>query len=471
MSTRVGSLFTGSGMLDEAVRAVLGGEVAWHAEHEPATETNPRPTQAAARLLAYRYPGVPNLGDITTVDWTAVERVDVLTGGFPCQDVSHAGKRAGLKAGTRSGLWARMCDAIDALRPPLVVAENVRGLLSAEADSAVEPCTGCVGDRPGVSLRALGRVLADLADLGYDARWHGLRAADVGAPHERFRVFILATDTTGNAWGFLNGDGRTVADAERVGRDGWSHDARWGTVGRVAATGAGAGATADTDDRRYAAVMAGGTSTGQPEPARDPAPTADAAHVGHELGGRARDGRDRSPHSRCCHDGCSGIHETVAFCDGRHHCTPADSSGYGRDEGWPEPARIIRGSDAAECGATAAYMGRAGRGVRPAPSGMGELRTTRVLTEVSWGQYEPAIRRWESVLGRPAPAPTEPGPRGGQRLSPRLTEWMMGWPEGWVTDVPGITRNEALRICGNGVVPQQATAALRILLDAGECAA
>lgn len=87
-----------------------------------------------------------------------------------------------------------------------------------------------------------------------------------------------------------------------------------------------------------------------------------------------------------------------------------------------------------------------------------------------WGKYEPAIRRWER-LTRPAPAPTEPGPRGGQRLSRWFDEWLMGWPDGWVTNVPGITRNDALRICGNGVVPQQAAAALRWLLNAQERAA
>lgn len=83
----------------------------------------------------------------------------------------------------------------------------------------------------------------------------------------------------------------------------------------------------------------------------------------------------------------------------------------------------------------------------------------------NWGPYEGAVRRWEAVLGRPAPAPTEPNTKGGQRLSPRFTEWMMGVPEGWITDVD-ISRNEQLKACGNGVVPQQAEAALRDMLEA-----
>lgn len=82
-----------------------------------------------------------------------------------------------------------------------------------------------------------------------------------------------------------------------------------------------------------------------------------------------------------------------------------------------------------------------------------------------WGKFEPAIRRWEETLGRPAPAPTKPdGKEGAHRLSSAFTEWMMGLPDGWITDV-GLSRNEELKACGNGVVPQQAEFALRILLE------
>ena len=70
------------------------------------------------------------------------------------------------------------------------------------------------------------------------------------------------------------------------------------------------------------------------------------------------------------------------------------------------------------------------------------------------------MRRWEQVLGRPAPAPNEPGRNGHPRLSAAFTEWMMGLPAGWVTAVPGVTRSEALKLAGNGVVPQQAAHAL-----------
>ena len=83
----------------------------------------------------------------------------------------------------------------------------------------------------------------------------------------------------------------------------------------------------------------------------------------------------------------------------------------------------------------------------------------------SWGKFEPAIRRWEQTLGRPAPAPTKPdGKDGAHRLSSKFTEWMMGLPDGWITNC-GLSRNEELKACGNGVVPQQAELALRILLE------
>jgi DNA (cytosine-5)-methyltransferase 1 len=81
----------------------------------------------------------------------------------------------------------------------------------------------------------------------------------------------------------------------------------------------------------------------------------------------------------------------------------------------------------------------------------------------NWGKFEPAIRRWESIIGRPAPEPTKPdGKDGNHRLSSKFTEWMMGLPDGWITDI-GLKRNDELKACGNGVVPQQAELALSLL--------
>jgi DNA (cytosine-5)-methyltransferase 1 len=180
---KIGSLFSGYGGLDLAVAEAFGAEVVWHCEWD----------DAPAKILKRNFPGVPNFRDVSKVDWAAVEPVDILTGGFPCQDLSLAGKRAGLRDGTRSGLWSEFAEAIRVIQPKFVVIENVRGLLSASAYCDLEFCPWCMGDESGEPvLRALGAVLGDLADIGYDAEWTGIRAADAGAPHNRFRIFIVA---------------------------------------------------------------------------------------------------------------------------------------------------------------------------------------------------------------------------------------------------------------------------------------
>lgn len=203
---RIGSLFSGYGGLDLAVEHVFNATTVWFSELN----------ELVARVFSHHWPDAPNLGDITTIDWSQVEPVDILIGGFPCQDVSTVGKRVGLAPGTRSGLWAHMAAAIDALQPEWVVIENVRGLLSSPATRppsegddhdrrnpgdatpgdatlrGLEPDPWHLGDSTTRPLRALGAVLGDLADLRLDARWIGLPASLVGAPHQRFRVFAVA---------------------------------------------------------------------------------------------------------------------------------------------------------------------------------------------------------------------------------------------------------------------------------------
>lgn len=155
-----GSLCTGYGGLDLAVMAVTGARLAWCAETD----------RHAAAVLRRHWPGVPNLGDITALDWAAVPRVDLVTAGWPCQDISYAGAGAGITEGTRSGLWLHIAEGLRRLRPSYVFLENVAALRT----------------------RGLGKVLGDLAALGYDTQWVCLRAADVGAPHRRDRLLILA---------------------------------------------------------------------------------------------------------------------------------------------------------------------------------------------------------------------------------------------------------------------------------------
>ena len=168
------SLFSGYGGLDMALRMVYpDAETVYVSDIE----------EGPCRVLAARFPDADNLGDITKIDWKALEPVDVILGGSPCQDLSQAGQRAGMKPGTRSGLWESMFHAIKITRPRLVVWENVRGALNAGAFSLMESGTRHLGGGPdGPVLRALGRVLGDLAGIGYDTQWTTLRACDVGAP-------------------------------------------------------------------------------------------------------------------------------------------------------------------------------------------------------------------------------------------------------------------------------------------------
>ncbi len=160
---RIGSMFSGVGGLDMAVHALFpGSSLAWLCEND----------DKATAVLDIRFPGVPNHRDITTIDWTAVEPVDVIAGGFPCQDISQAGKRAGIKEGTRSGLWFAMLDAVRVLRPRLLLLENVAAITTPDGGLDV--------------------VLGSLAEAGFDAEWTLLRASDVGAPHRRDRWFCVA---------------------------------------------------------------------------------------------------------------------------------------------------------------------------------------------------------------------------------------------------------------------------------------
>lgn len=155
----VGSLFSGIGGIELGLEAAGGFRTIWNCEIEP----------YPSAVLAERWPEIPNLGDITKVDWSGVEKPDVLCGGFPCQDISQAGKRAGI-GGKKSGLWKEYLRAIRELRPRYAVIENVAALVG----------------------RGLDVVLTDLAALGYDAEWEIISAADVEAHQNRSRLFLIA---------------------------------------------------------------------------------------------------------------------------------------------------------------------------------------------------------------------------------------------------------------------------------------
>lgn len=160
-----GSLFSGIGGLDLGLERA-GMTCAWQVEND----------DYATRVLAKHWPGVTRYGDIRTIGrdfecgccgWP--EPVDLIAGGFPCQDISVAGKGKGL-AGERSGLWREFYRIVEEMRPPWVLIENV----------------------PALRTRGLRTVLSDLRASGYDAEWDGVSAAHVGAPHRRDRLFVVA---------------------------------------------------------------------------------------------------------------------------------------------------------------------------------------------------------------------------------------------------------------------------------------
>jgi DNA (cytosine-5)-methyltransferase 1 len=309
-----------------AVEEVFGGTTAWVSDIDP----------GASKILAHHWPTVPNLGDLTAVDWSSVEPVDIVLGGYPCQPFSNAGKRKGTD--DERHIWPWIARALGVLRPRYAIFENVGGHLRLGFDT----------------------VLADLARLGFDVEWCVVRASEVGAPHARRRLFVLAT-------------------------------------------------------------------------------AADAPDLRHERGGAAR-GWGHGPAD-------SGV-------------AAADARGLGlrRDGELPAGRYALRGglrNDAPRCGAPA-----------PAhPDGCGQrphvVDLRKREPDAAWGGFLPAIRRWERASGRHAPGAVD----DRRRLSPAFVEWLMGLPDGHVTAVPELTRNQQLHALGNGVVPQQAAAALRLLTD------
>lgn len=157
---RIGSLFSGIGGLELGLeRAIPRAEVAWQVEQDP----------YARAVLAKHWPQATRYEDVRQVGAHNLPPVDLLCGGFPCQDISQAGKQAGID-GERSGLWAEYARIISELRPRYAVMENVSALLA----------------------RGMGRVLGDLAACGYDAIWDCIPAQAVGAHHRRDRIFIVA---------------------------------------------------------------------------------------------------------------------------------------------------------------------------------------------------------------------------------------------------------------------------------------
>ncbi len=187
-----GSLFAGIGGFDLGFERA-GIKTLWQVEIE----------DYCRKVLERHFPNAKRYAEIRECGADNLERVDIISGGFPCQDISNAGKRAGIE-GERSGLWSEMLRIVCELRPRYVVVENVSALLG----------------------RGMGRVLGDLAEGGYDCEWDCLPAAAFGAPHIRDRVWLLAYSRqepgcadgrpdSGNGCAFVLPQGNVRTEAQR----------------------------------------------------------------------------------------------------------------------------------------------------------------------------------------------------------------------------------------------------------------
>tara|TARA_R110000824_G_scaffold395256_2_gene595761 strand:- start:774 stop:1505 length:732 start_codon:yes stop_codon:yes gene_type:complete len=163
MSIKIGSLFSGIGSLELGLeRSIPNSETVWQVEQDKFCQS----------ILAKHWPDAQLYNDVCDVGVHNLEPVDLICGGFPCQDIAICGKQGGIY-GERSGLWWEMQRIISELRPRVVVVENV----------------------PNLYVLGMREVLGSMAEIGYDAEWTTISAAQCGAPHKRNRVWIVAYPT------------------------------------------------------------------------------------------------------------------------------------------------------------------------------------------------------------------------------------------------------------------------------------
>lgn len=373
---KIGSLFSGLGGLELGLEWAGVGHTVWQCEQNT----------AAQAVLRRHWPGVPVYSDVRTIGASNVEPVDVLCGGFPCQDISVAGNGAGLE-GARSGLWFEYLRLIRELRPRYVVAENVAALIT----------------------RGLEVVLGGLAESGYDALWLPIRASDVGAPHRRERIFIVA-------WRLDVGPGR-VSDADR-------------DAVRVESERRGVGARA-TDERDAESVDVGAGFVGDANGAR--------------LERRRVLGCERSDQWTAREASTEGL----ADCDRLRKLQP--EGGFGAE--W---RRISNGSEK-----LADPPGVRQLGGSPFGASAEQPRADGIRAYVErvheWPPSPGDVEGWADYLARfPSRSPSVRG-----RLNVGFVEALMGVPDDW-TDADVVTRSgarrttraERLKMCGNAVVPQ-----------------
>ena len=311
-----------------AVEAYFNAETVWICEFD----------KHASKVIDAHF-NVPNYGDLKTTDWTQVESIDILTAGYPCQPFSHAGSRKG--AADERHLWPYIKEIIGILRPRFVVLENVRGHF-------------------GLGFR---EVLSDLASIRYDARWTLIRASEVGAPHRRERLFIVAHPI-----------GTRPSRAES--------------------------SSLSPDESRFA-----GKNT-----------------------------NDKYTYTNC------------------QRCNLGQNSGNEVEyQGQSQliASRLVETITTHTNGDSCTQSRRADSQLRAEGVGLRGRQNKR--------QAGAKFRFSLEMDTKTVPAPLDQG-----RLNVKFVEYMMGLPDGWVTDVD-ITRAQMLKILGNGVVPQQAYRALEIL--------
>ena len=164
----------------------------------------------AQKVLQKNFPDVPIYKDIKKLDGKEFKNIDLITGGFPCQDISVAGRGIGLEEGTRSSLWFEMLRIIGEVRPRYALIENV----------------------PMLTLRGGTRVISDLTEIGYDSSWTIISAQDVGAWHRRKRIWIVAylPDTKYNGSSATDGSGEEIESSKQKGEEGIREFKRRGSV-------------------------------------------------------------------------------------------------------------------------------------------------------------------------------------------------------------------------------------------------
>lgn len=248
----IGSLFAGIGGLERGLEAAGLGPVLFQVE-----------INAYCRaVLARHWPETKRHDDIRRVSQANLPRVRVLCGGFPCQDVSGAGLGAGIAEGTRSGLWYEYRRIVDELRPEFVVVENVASGKG----------------------RWLCEVRSDLHALGYHTRAYAISAAEVGAPHRRRRIFVVADRDSDRRWPEGEGTERARQSAGRAQPDGRSDDvADADTAGCEGRLGGGVCGTTRRRGKRA-----------EPARRRSDVSDADDGRAGDERGERGEGERERA---------------------------------------------------------------------------------------------------------------------------------------------------------------------------------